>query len=264
MCIYINISTYTCTYTCIHIHIYIYIYIHIDHSIAERTLFFCIHACNIWMRDVAHVNESCHKYEWVMSQIWMSHVSHINEVSHMNESHHTYEWVMSRMWMSHVPHVNESCPACEWGISHIWMSRVTRMDESRHTYEWITAHIWMSHVTFMVTHMNKSRPTAWLQVLKANESCYVTHMNELWPTHARVMSHRQIPSAQGQWVILRHTHERETAHTWTSHVSQPDTKCSMYRVPALLKQHVSLRYTCACVCVCVGGVGWVLVLCMCV
>ena len=42
----------------------------------------------IWlvrMRHVTHMNESCHKYEWVMSHIWMSHVTH------MNESCHTYE-----------------------------------------------------------------------------------------------------------------------------------------------------------------------------
>ena len=42
-------------------------------------------------------------YEWVMSHMWMSHVTH------MNESCHTYEWVMSRIWMSHVTHMNESC-----------------------------------------------------------------------------------------------------------------------------------------------------------
>ena len=33
--------------------------------------------------------QSCHTYEWVMSHIWMSHVTHLNE------SCHTYECVMS-------------------------------------------------------------------------------------------------------------------------------------------------------------------------
>ena len=42
-------------------------------------------------------------YEWVMSHIWMSHVTHMNESchTHMNESCHTCEWVMSHIWMSH-------------------------------------------------------------------------------------------------------------------------------------------------------------------
>jgi len=53
-------------------------------------------------------SESCLWYEWIMSHIWMSHVSD------MNESCHTYEWVMSHIWMSHVSHMNESCRSCEW------------------------------------------------------------------------------------------------------------------------------------------------------
>ena len=30
-----------------------------------------------------------------------------------------YEWVMSHIWMSHVTHMNESCHTCEWVMSHI-------------------------------------------------------------------------------------------------------------------------------------------------
>jgi len=29
------------------------------------------------------------------------------------------DWVMSHMWMSHVTHVKESCHTCEWVMSHI-------------------------------------------------------------------------------------------------------------------------------------------------
>ena len=67
------------------------------------------------------MNESCHTYEWVMSHIWMSHVTQ------MNESCHTYEWVMSYIWMSHVTHMNESCHTYEWVMSHIRMSQVTQV-----------------------------------------------------------------------------------------------------------------------------------------
>ena len=54
-----------------------------------------------------------------MSRIRMSHVAH------MNESCRTYEWVMSHIRMSHVEHMNESCRTYEWLISHIWKSHVT-------------------------------------------------------------------------------------------------------------------------------------------
>jgi len=53
-----------------------------------------------------------------------------------------YEWVMSHIWMRHVTHMNESCYTYEWVMSHIWMSHVTHMNESCHTYEWVMSHIW--------------------------------------------------------------------------------------------------------------------------
>jgi len=52
-------------------------------------------------------NELCHTCEWVMSHIWMSHVTHIKE------SCHTYERVMSQIWKSHVTYMNESCHTYE-------------------------------------------------------------------------------------------------------------------------------------------------------
>ena len=75
------------------------------------------------------MNESCCTYEWVMSHILMSHVTH------MNESCCTYEWIMSHIWMSHVAHMNESYHTYERVMSHTWMSHVTHKDESCHTYE---------------------------------------------------------------------------------------------------------------------------------
>ena len=50
-----------------------------------------------------HVNESCHTLEWVMSHIWMRHVTHVNESSC------TSEYVMSHARISHVTHRNTSC-----------------------------------------------------------------------------------------------------------------------------------------------------------
>ena len=78
-----------------------------------------------------------HTYEWAMTQMWMSHVTHVltSHITQMNESCHTYEWIMSHIWMSHVTHMNESCHTYEWVMSHIWMSHVTDMNESYHTYD---------------------------------------------------------------------------------------------------------------------------------
>ena len=103
---------------------------------------------------VTHMmNESCrtceYTHKWVllhvrvMSLVWMSHVTR------MNESCHTYEWVMSHIWINHVTRMNQSCHTDEWDMSHIWISHVPRMNESCHTYESVMSHIWISHVTRM-------------------------------------------------------------------------------------------------------------------
>jgi len=96
---------------------------------------------NMWMSHVTHTSESCHTYEWVKSCIWRSHVTH------MDESCDTYKSVMSYIWISHVTRTNLSC---------MWMSQVTHMNESCHSYERVMLHIrQMSHVT----HVNESYHT---------------------------------------------------------------------------------------------------------
>ena len=91
--------------------------------------------------NVTQTNESCHTNGRVISHLWMSHVTHMNEPCkrtrhQMGESRHTYECVMSHVWMSLVTHMNESC-------QYMWMSHITTMTGSCHTYEgvmsWLTA-----------------------------------------------------------------------------------------------------------------------------
>jgi len=74
---------------------------------------------HVWMGHVPHMYES-RMYEWVIAQInescphtQMSHVTHIQE------SCHKYEWVMLNMSMSHVTNTNESCPTYKWVTFYI-------------------------------------------------------------------------------------------------------------------------------------------------
>jgi len=93
------------------------------------------------------VSESCHTCDWVMSHMWVSHVTHVSE------SCHTCEWVMSHMWVTHVTHVSDSCETSEahlrCDMSHIWVSHVTHLAESCHTSEahlrCNLSHIWVTH-----------------------------------------------------------------------------------------------------------------------
>jgi len=126
----------------------------------------------VWMSHITIMKEQCHAYEWFVSYICMSHVKHING------SCHTYKWVMSHTWMGHACHA--------WVMSHIWMSHVTRMDgnikKSCHAYKWVILHIrsQQSKASFF---------TSWEILWRLrNESCHtcelshVTYMCELCHT----------------------------------------------------------------------------------
>jgi len=79
------------------------------------------------------MNVSCLTYEWVMSHIWMSTVTHMNESCHTCATYVGVTW-NTQSWDQPKKscHVTRGCV-----MSHIWMSHVTRVNESCHTYEWV-------------------------------------------------------------------------------------------------------------------------------
>jgi len=141
-------------------------------------------------RSLRASNPSCHTYERVII-----HVTHVYEWSRV-ESSRTYDWVILQVWMSHVIHMHESCHTCvwvksswiksafldgycstvqglldwievdlgftkllfiqtdlfcvwvksSWIMSDIWVSHLACMNESCHTYVWVMSHAWISHV----------------------------------------------------------------------------------------------------------------------
>jgi len=99
---------------------------------------------------VTHMNGSCDTYEGGMSHMWKSNVTdmtgashtficvishiHMRHVTHSYASCHTFICVMSHIHMRHVTHSYASCHSYERVVWHVWISQVTRMTESRHTY----------------------------------------------------------------------------------------------------------------------------------
>ena len=135
----------------------------------------CVAACCFVLQNVA---ECCSVLQcsWAASQ---------NYFARMNESCHTCEWVMSHMWMIHVTQMNESCHTHEWS-SDIWMSHVTRMTESRHTYEPVMSHMWVRHVTLA----NESSHTCKSSKIPASHltRLLLRIVNESYHTYERVVS----------------------------------------------------------------------------
>jgi len=195
------------------------------------------------------MNQSCHTYEWVMSHIWMSHVTH------MNESCHTYESVMSHIWMSHVlcrmyrytrvtsrhvtsrhgTHIYESFHTYEWGTSHAWTSHVTRMNESCHTFKWVMTHLCISHITHMnepyhtyewvMLHViNMScRTYKWVKTYEWGYMCICIHTDTcicIRTSAIKGMLAHVICTYEGGMDESCHTYEWVMSHTWIRHVTR--------------------------------------------
>jgi len=103
----------------------------------------------LYMSHVTRVNESCHTCERGEARLecsaptyckWASHVTHMNELGH------TYTWVMSHVWMSHVTRMYESCLAY---VTHMW----THMNGLGHTYKWVMPHVWMPHMSMRYVYV---------------------------------------------------------------------------------------------------------------
>ena len=105
-----------------------------------------------WMRHVTHINASCHPFQWIMSRIiglveWVmtlvrtasSFAVITANAINFNESH-TREWVMSPIWMSHVTHMNESCHALQVALGLLITTNAINCYEF-HPHEWVTSPI---------------------------------------------------------------------------------------------------------------------------
>ena len=136
--------------------------------------------------DMLHtrVNESSHTYDWVMSHIWMHHITRKKSFCHASgcvtfhlykkkTSCHTCEWatymtmcgvshtyvrVLSHTSIHRVTNMHATChvhvpcartPNQSIFWRHTHLSHATHVHESCDAGEWVMSHIWMRHITRM-------------------------------------------------------------------------------------------------------------------
>jgi len=205
------------------------------------------------------MHETCCRYEWVMSHLWISH-GMITSWRHSKICGYARkkEYAISHMWMSHGTHMNESWHTYEWVMAHIWMSHGTHMNESLHTYESVMARTRMGHGNeschILMSHANM------------NESCLIWMSHVTYACHVSyewVMSHTNVSCQCGrvtcQWVMslwmshVLHTwwmsgiyvmsHMKDSCHISKSHV-KVDESCHILLSPANMNESrvVSLIY----------------------
>jgi len=120
-----------------------------------------------------YMNESWHIYEWVMSHIWLSHITQRWQVVQsarnqaegfeLDEQQWEAEWQVSHVthvtvsWRMHscdlhmdeLLHIRMSYSHTWMSFLHIWKDHVVLMRESFCAYEWVMSHPWVSHVAHM-------------------------------------------------------------------------------------------------------------------
>ena len=165
---------------------------------------------------VTRMNQSCHTNEWVMSYMWISHVTHWLLTTwrtefpwNMNESCHTYGWVTSHKWMSHVTY--------KWVMSHIgtYLNHGSLM-----TYEWIMSHFgsysqshlgWQSRMLFQNSKL-KARTSLFTETWQKRRSSI-----ELW---ASKMSPQVGLAVHESWPFK---------DIWMSHGTQMNEPCHTHK-----------------------------------
>jgi len=145
----------------------------------------CLCICDVWATRIftwmSHVSSHAHvrmihgtyMIVWVMSRVWMSHVTRINA------SWHTYECVMAHIWMRHVAHMSASWHTYECVMSHIWMRHVAHINDSRHIYEWVTSQVCLCSVSFWAARTY----IWWMSHIMHNVSHHAYHLHKWCTSH---------------------------------------------------------------------------------
>jgi len=180
---------------------------------------------HVWMTHVTHIpmNESCRMHERVKSYVWKGDAkcrqwfacyATTNHSIRAPMRHVTFESVMSQIWRSHVTRMNESCQmyqsskvtcikeSChtyEWVMS----SNVTCMKESCHTYERVMSNASVTYTTCMKESCHTIRTDFLLSKNRCltgiNESC---HVHESCHTYIRITP-RDMPWLVSMWCHIK-------------------------------------------------------------
>ena len=130
------------------------------------------------MPNIKDMNEPYHRYEWVISHVWMSHItrhvwmSHVTRMIALSSLFNNLclrcAYQSSHKRMRHVTHMNEPCRTyiiaeqpLQQLLPEVRMSNTTHMNGSFDTYGWVMSQKWMSRVTCVRCRAYSSTACVW-------------------------------------------------------------------------------------------------------
>jgi len=167
-----------------------------------------VQLCILQNNHYTPMNKSCHKYEWVMVHVCILHNNLVVQGPHFHKSRHTQEQVVSQIRMSHgtVAHsTQQPCRATQQPTQQLCRPRLCM---SWHTWEWVMSHIWMSHGT--VAHPTTLLSSS-LHAMAHMRMSHVTHLNESWHSSAFCTQQSCLPVSSSLKIMA---HMRESCYSF--------------------------------------------------
>ena len=144
------------------------------------------HVANNWnmlhsfMSHVTHMEKSCHTCGCVMSHWWLGHChtySWIMAQTRKVSIGYAYDWFMSDLWLSHVTLMNESCHTDEWamskqncdriaviaGIAFFWF--FTEVVKYEWNLLWLVSVTWLLHCLWYDSLFYPTESVDWIAVI---------------------------------------------------------------------------------------------------
>jgi len=191
------------------------------------------HTC---ISHVAHMNESCHTQEcvvshvtWVVSRARMGHITHIGYLLHTKVAWHSVFGVR----ISHATHRNESSHTRKWVMYSVFESIISVFESIRHSVFGVA---W--HSVFESIMQNVIKKYEWVMSYQD-----VPHMNESCPTYEWVMSYIWMSHVEHMDESCP-TYESVMQHIGMSQVTHVNESCHKYRVPVARKRRTVQRVWC--------------------
>jgi len=162
------------------------------------------------------MSESCLPYEWIISHIWtLYQATDARDTGVSHEYVYVYvwivEWVMSPIWVNHITHMNpvpsHRCTGhrsesymCICTCMNLWVSHVTHVSESCLTYVQIMSNVWDLYWSKGATHTH----------IHQCRSHHHTHI------HASCHIYEYHLETNLAFRVTSMTHVRESCHTYVS------------------------------------------------
>jgi len=171
---------------------------------------------SLYLWDIIMWNESCETYEWVMWDIWMSHVRHMNESCETYEMSHIYVRIYVRCLTSKVRHFTYIYVKSQiYEKIYVRCLRYMRKYVSQ-IYEktYVRCHIYVKCLTFTYTrdisyiceNICEMSHFSHIYEMSHTSHIYMRHLTYIWDvSHICEMSHFRMCN-------LTHIHISDVTH----------------------------------------------------